>query len=846
MDNPTLAWAHYYHGLGLHPVPLAPRSKVPPARFPLKRYQTQQPTEVEVFKWFGHPSAHGAPNIALVLGRGVIAVDLDGAGAEEALAEAGVTLPPDAPRSRTSEHSCHVFLSAPHGVGNRVAMLAAAEKRPDNPEKPLWQVDVRGDGGYVVAPPSVHPDGHLYEWEHKIGTDLPAAPRQLLDLIARTGGPGKAPGKAASASAGPGSPDAPKWVSEALQGVGEGRRDDTCARLAGYFLKKGIPADIVRTQLYAFGDRCRPPFPRDQVDKTVLSVQAKEHASQAAATDHQHVEFQVLGYNQGSYFYLPRGGRQVVELRAESHSKLNLMRLAPLQFWESEYAGRQGVQWDMAANALIRQCEAAGVYDTSRVRGRGAWWDVDPATGQGAAVLHVGDALVTAAGRVEIGRLPGGKYVYEAAASIDVDTDSPLSAEEANHLVDVAELISWKRPLSAHLFAGWCAVAPICGALRWRPHIWITAGAGSGKSWVIDEVARKLLHTIGLPVQSDTTEAGLRQTLGHDARPVTFDEIEGEDERAQQRVQSVLALARQASSETGAVIIKGSPLGLAKTYRIRSCFAFSSIGVSVDKHADATRVSVLEIEPFPGTKEERGAHFKKLVDLTAATITEDYARRFIARSIRMAPAIRANAATLAAAGALVIGSQRLGDQAGALLAGTYSLYQDDLLTPAKARAWLEQLDWTEQRDTQEATDEQRCLNRILEHAVRVQTKSYTGDRSVGELIEAASGRREDQLSAADAHAYLLRLGVRVEGDAQGDVFVVASSHSAVARILADTAWSRGWARTLRRLHGAQPTELPVRFAGVRSRGVALPLSLVCGEARAAAAGTSIPAEELFA
>ena len=824
-DNPTLAWARYYHGLGLHPVPLAPRSKVPPAKFPLKRYQTQQPTEAEVFKWFGH----GAANVALVLGRGVIAVDLDGVGAEEGLAEAGVTLPAGAPRSRTSEYSCHVFMSAPHGVGNRVAMLAAAEPRPDNPEKPLWQVDVRGDGGYVVAPPSVHPDGHLYEWEHKIGADLPPAPKQLLDLITRTGGPGKA----ASASAAPGGQDAPAWVSTALQGVGEGQRDDTCARLAGYFLKKNIPADIVRTQLYAFGAACRPPFPRDQVDKTVASVQTKEHAAQLARTAPS-AEFQVLGYNQGSYFYLPRGGRQVVELRAEAHSKLNMLRLAPLQYWETEYADRKGVAWDMAANALIRQCEAAGVYDTARVRGRGAWWDVDPATGHGAAVLHVGDALVTAAGRAPIGQLPGGRYIYEASAAIDVDTDSPLTAEEANRLADVAGLISWKRPISADLFAGWCAVAPICGALRWRPHIWITAGAGSGKSWVIDEVARKLLHTIGLPVQSDTTEAGLRQTLGHDARPVTFDEIEGEDERAQQRVQSVLALARQASSETGAVIIKGSPLGLAKTYRIRSCFAFSSIGVSVDKHADATRVSVLEIEPFPGTKEERSTHFKRLTDLTSATITEDYSRRFIARSIRMAPAIRANAATLATAGAAVIGSQRLGDQVGALLAGCYSLYQDDLLTPAKARAWLEQLDWSEQRDTQEATDEQRCLNRILEHAVRVQTKSYLGDRSVGELIEAASGRREDQLTAADAHAYLLRLGIRVEGDAQGDVFVVANTHSAVARILADTPWSRGWARTLRRITGAAATEGAIRFAGVQTRGVALPISLVCGAARPAA------------
>lgn len=806
VEPPTLAWARYYLELGLRPFPLSPRSKVPPKNFPLKRYQSKDtPTAADLEKWFGD----GRANVGLVTGLGRVVVDLDGPGAEEALAAAGVELPADAPRSATS-NGFHVVLSVSCPVENRVKMLVSPEKRPGS-DKPIWQVDVRGDGGYIVAPPSTHESGHVYEWERRPERHVPPAPAQLLELVARTGS-----GKSSHDSLG--GQEAPKWVSEALRGVGEGSRDATCAKLAGYFLGKSIPPDIVCETLRTWGTRCRPPFPADQVDKTVASVQRRDTAAVAAASEAQAAEFQILGYNQGGYFYLPRGSRQVVELRAEQHTKLNLLRLAPLQYWEHEYAGKKGPEWDMAANALIRQCENAGVYDVARIRGRGAWWDEER------AVLHVGDALVISGERRP---LRVGRYIYEAAPPMTLDVDEPLTADEVNRVAQIAELISWKRPISAHFFAGWCAVAPICGALNWRPHVWMTGPAGSGKSYVLDKIMRPLLGEIGLAVQSETTEAGLRQTLGQDARPVTFDEIEGEDERAQMRVQNILALARQASSETGAVIIKGSALGTAKVYRIRSCFAFSSIGIGLDKHADSTRVTVLEIQPFPGTEAERREHYERLKALVGETITDSFVRRFLARSVRLIPVIRANAAVLATAGAAAIGSQRLGDQIGALLAGAYSLFQDGAITTSDAREWVNSLDWSEQRDLQESSDENRCLQRILEHVVRVQTHKGLLDRSVGELIRSTALLSNDAVQPNDAQEILWRMGIRVdrEGSDQ-DFFTISNTHTAIEEILRGTPWVRGWGRVLRRVRGAAATVDSVRFGAVKGRGVEIPMETI--------------------
>lgn len=794
MDSTTLQHARYYIKVGLRPIPVEPRGKKPEGEW--KRWQTEAPTDAHLVRWFGNGARR---NVGLVLGRGLLALDFDGPGAEALLAAAGVALPEGAPRSRTS-NGCHVLLRAPGPVENRVALLASKEVQRGT-LKPVCQVDVRGDGGFVVAPPSTHASGHVYEWEQRPDAEIPEAPASLLALLAA----GKAPGGAPAAGG------APKWVTKALAGVGEGSRDATCARLAGYFLGKGHPEDVVRQLLYAFAAACRPPFTAAEVDKTVKSVQARDQAASESARSDQ--PFQVLGYNQGDYFYLPRGSRQVVALRAKQHSKSELLALAPLAYWESSYRGPSGPQWDMAANALIRQSEAAGVYDTSRIRGRGAWWD------EGQVVLHLGDALVVDGRSTPIMAAAPRRYIYEAAAPMTVDLEDALGAREANRLVDICELVSWERPISARLLAGWVAAAPVCGALEWRPHVWLTGSAGAGKSWVLDRVIRAIVGGFGLAVQSETTQAGIRQTLGHDARPVIFDEAEGEDQAAQARIQNVLALMRQASSETGSVIIKGTAGGAAQTYRIRSCFALSSIGVGLQAHADLTRVSVLSIK-----KDGDQARFRQLKELVAETLTPEWVRRFLARSIRMVPAIRANAAVFAQAGAAVIGSQRLGDQVGALLGACYSLYQDGVIAPADAREWLAEQDWSEQKSDDSDTDERKCLQRILEHVARVQSPRGPLERSVAELLRNAAGEGPtDQLPPDAALDALLRMGIRVDRrGSDNDTFTVSSGHSGVAAILGGTHWSRGWARALRRLPGAQDTGV-VRFAGVRGRGVSVPL-----------------------
>lgn len=532
-----------------------------------------------------------------------------------------------------------------------------------------------------------------------------------------------------------------------------------------------------------------------------------------------------LGYDHGTYFYLAKSARQVITLTASQHSKLGLLSMADLDWWQNRYpkdSDAGTVAWDMAANAVIRACEDVGVFDPERLRGRGAWWD------EGKSVLHLGDHLVVDGQRVELAEKDGW-YIYEAGAPMRVDIDNPLTPREAIRLLEICKNMQWEKPIDAYLLAGWIFLAPICGALNWRPHIWLTAPAGTGKSWTITNVVGRATGRFALKPLSSTTEPAIRQRLGHDARPVIFDEAEGEDQQAQQRLQSIMQLVRQASSESDGEIMKGSSGGRAMSFRARSMFAFASIGVSAHQYADKTRITVLQMKPDPTkTPEQRDEQFRRLERLTFDTLTDEYVERLNARAVRMIGVIRANARTFARAGARVIGQQRVGDQIGALLAGTYALHSNNVISLEDAQAWIERQDWSDELTMVEQRDEMSCLQRIMEHVIRVTTTlGATVDRSIGELVRiTAFGNKAGATENIDqgvASETLKRHGILIEPTAK--TFVVSNTHTALAKILRDSPWPTNWGRILKRLPNAEASG-PHYFTGGASRGVELPVETI--------------------
>src|SRR5690606_35331347 len=63
-----------------------------------------------------------------------------------------------------------------------------------------------------------------------------------------------------------------RWLVDTLRGVGQGERNSTCARLAGYYFAKGIPRDVALAMLFDWNHKNRPPLPEEEVRRTVESV----------------------------------------------------------------------------------------------------------------------------------------------------------------------------------------------------------------------------------------------------------------------------------------------------------------------------------------------------------------------------------------------------------------------------------------------------------------------------------------------------------------------------------------------------------------------------------------------
>lgn len=230
-------------------IPILPGSKRPAIKW--EEFQKRRATPEERAQW---KKEFPGCNWAIVTGEisGLFALDWDKEKGRELRREKRVY---GCPASITPAGGFHTLHDHPgRRVPNGVRLLGDES----------GGLDVRGDGGYIVCPPSII-DGKSYEWEVPpwIGK-LGPAPEWLWPLIERGNGSGSAPAGTST------------QLDGLPPGVAKGQRNQTMAQYAGRYLRKGLTAEETFLLLLEGNKKFMPPLPEEEVRRIVFSIARRE------------------------------------------------------------------------------------------------------------------------------------------------------------------------------------------------------------------------------------------------------------------------------------------------------------------------------------------------------------------------------------------------------------------------------------------------------------------------------------------------------------------------------------------------------------------------------------------
>ena len=286
-DPPNLAAALYHAQAGRPVFPCSPKDKRPAiAKRDGGNGFKDATTDLALIRrwWSQYPEAvPGMPTGARV---GVWVLDVDtkaGKVGEDTLAKLVQTFGelPETVETITATGGRHLFFRHPRDgrtIPNSASQLGLGHERwgrdgfPEVPFEILASgrlrvpdLDVRGDGGYVILPGSVMLDGRRYQWEGSSdpdeGAQVAQAPGWLLSLVAHD------PAQERTTGAAPGA---------TVASIGEGGRNDYLYRLGCSLRAKGLgEAAIIAALLAENAERCDPALPDEEVRTCARSAAAR-------------------------------------------------------------------------------------------------------------------------------------------------------------------------------------------------------------------------------------------------------------------------------------------------------------------------------------------------------------------------------------------------------------------------------------------------------------------------------------------------------------------------------------------------------------------------------------------
>jgi len=254
MNNHFMEAALAYSRQGRSVIPLEPDSKK--AAVSWKEFQTRRATENEIRSWWTTQPDY---NVGIVTGAisGLSVIDLDGSEAFMSLETYGIELP-DTYTVKTP-HGQHRYYEHTEDITTQADVLTG--------------IDTRGEGGYVVAPPSVLKDaekgdgtytvlreqGVQSTWPPDLG---PLGPLGPLDRLKKS------------------SDSISQWADLLETGSPEGKRNSDAASLVGHFHRMEMPADEIEILLSSWMKKSNEgadhEFDSEELKSVIKSITSKK------------------------------------------------------------------------------------------------------------------------------------------------------------------------------------------------------------------------------------------------------------------------------------------------------------------------------------------------------------------------------------------------------------------------------------------------------------------------------------------------------------------------------------------------------------------------------------------
>ena len=367
------------------------------------------------------------------------------------------------------------------------------------------------------------------------------------------------------------------------------------------------------------------------------------------------------------FVFFPYATGQVVEYSPNGlGSRGNLFHIAPLDYWRQAFPSNTsgGVDWTRAADHLIQLAWAVGEYDHQRVRGSGCWRE------DGGFVLHLGDRLLPRQGTEVVPPVDysgASHHIYELRHRHDgPNLDDELSDADCRELVWLFREFGWRDGISGYLLAGWTVLAPFCGILDQRPHVWITGPRSATAIW---DLVMPLTGDMGVRWLSASDVGAIGRHHETTALPF-FLELDHPRWRARRRLREVLVSA--SSSD-----------------RIQTMACLGSTHEPNLLERDRDRLTVLSTQERP-----TGRRFSRRCDqqLYPPSTAERSARRLMGRTFRWLRSGRLDETIEVCRRAVseTFRSAAAGDQYGTLIAGAHVLASKEPPTIQKLRPWLQE------------------------------------------------------------------------------------------------------------------------------------------------------------